>query len=219
MTPGRFRKLKEVLSARQPDLTVLMENVHKSHNIAAVIRTCDAVGVCQIHAVSDEGEIPRHRAVSGGTRKYVRVNLHASTEEACRRLRDSGHRILAAHLSSRAGDYRQFDYTAPTAFVLGSELWGVSETAATEADHHVTIPMKGVVASLNVSVAAALLLYEASRQRDAAGMYASSRLDPGEFEKTLFEWCHPRIARRCRMQGLDYPPLTEDGDLAENPFD
>ncbi len=218
MTPERFRKLKQVLAARQPDLTVLMENVHKSHNIAAVIRTCDAVGVYGTHAVSDEGEIPRHRGVSGGTRKYVRLTTHRGIVDACDRLRDEGHQILAAHLSDSARDYRQFDYTVPTALLLGSELWGVTAAAAAAADHHVVIPMRGMVASLNVSVAAALLLYEASRQREAAGLYRACRLDPDTFDKILFEWAHPKIAKRCRAQGLPYPPLTEDGDLAENPF-
>ena len=218
MTPERFHKLKQVLAARQPDLTVLMENVHKSHNIGAVIRTCDAVGVFEAHAVSDRGEIRRHRAVSGGTRKYVPVHIHPDVASACDRLRNKGHQILAAHLSDSGRDYRDFDYTLPTALVLGSELLGVSDVAAEVADHHVVIPMNGVVASLNVSVAAAVILYEASRQREAAGLYADRRLDHATFDRTLFEWSHPRIARRCRAQGLAYPALTDDGDLAANPF-
>lgn len=218
MTPERFEKLKQVLTARQPDLTVLMENVHKSHNIAAVIRTCDAVGVYEAHAISDERHIPRHHVVSGGTRRYVRLRMHADVGDACHSLRADGYQILAAHLSDSARDYREFDYTLPTALLLGSELWGVTVAAAMAAEHHVMIPMKGVVTSLNVSVAAALLLYEASRQREAAGMYAARRLDSLTFERTLFEWAHPRIARRCRSKGVPYPPLTEDGELAENPF-
>lgn len=218
MTPERFHRLKQVLAARQPDLTVLMENVHKSHNIAAVIRTCDAVGVYEAHAVSDERQIPRHHVISGGTRKYVRLRMHGDIGDACQQLKTDGHQILAAHLSGSARDYREFDYTLPTALLLGSELWGVTGSAADVADHHVVIPMKGVVTSLNVSVAAALLLYEASRQREAAGLYSDRRLDPVVFERTLFEWAHPRIARRCRSHGVPYPPLTEDGELAENPF-
>jgi len=218
VTPERFQRLKQVLAARQPDLTVLMENVHKSHNIAAVIRTCDAVGVYEAHAVSDEGQIPRHHVISGGTRKYVRLRMHGDIGNACHQLKANGHQILAAHLSASARDYREFDYTLPTALLLGSELWGVTGSAAEVADHHVVIPMKGVVTSLNVSVAAALLLYEASRQREAAGLYSDRRLDPVIFERTLFEWAHPRIAKRCRSLGVPYPPLTEDGELGENPF-
>jgi tRNA (guanosine-2'-O-)-methyltransferase len=218
MTPERFRKLSQILSARQPDLTVLMENVHKTHNIAAVLRTCDAVGVFEANAVSDEGEIPRHHMVSGGTRRYVRIRLHDSIASACDTLQAEGFQVLAAHFSEGAVDYRNIDYTRPTAILMGSELWGVSEAGAEHADRHVTIPMDGVVQSLNVSVAAALLLYEARRQREAAGLYETCRLPDIVYRDTLFEWSHPDIASRCREKGLPYPALTEDGDLAENPF-
>jgi tRNA (guanosine-2'-O-)-methyltransferase len=218
MTPDRFRKLRRVLSARQPDLTVLMENVHKTHNIAAVLRTCDAVGVFEANAVSEEDEVPRHHMVSGGTRRYVRVRLHDSIVAACEALRTEGHQVLAAHFSDAAVDYREVDYTPPTAILMGSELWGVSEAAAAHADRHVAIPMNGMVQSLNVSVAAALLLFEARRQREAAGLYETCRLPADVFEATLFEWSHPDIAVRCRDRALPYPALTEDGDLAENPF-
>jgi tRNA (guanosine-2'-O-)-methyltransferase len=218
MTPERFAKLKRVLSARQPDLTVLMENVHKSHNIAAILRTCDAVGVYRANGISDEGEIERHHMVSGGSRKWVDVLLHPDVDTACDRLRASGHQVLAAHFSDQARDYRALDYTRPTVFLLGSELWGVTDRAAALADAHVTIPMEGLVSSLNVSVAAALLLYEARRQREAAGCYERCRLPPADFARTLFEWAHPDIAQRCRERELPYPPLTEEGDLARNPF-
>ena len=78
--------------------------------------------------------------------------------------------------------------------------------------------MRGLAASLNVSVAAALFLYEAARQREAAGLYAQCRLSTAQFSETLFEWSHPDIAARCRRRGLPYPALTADGDLATNPF-
>lgn len=218
MTPERYAKLKRILAARQPDLTVLMDNVHKTHNIAALLRTCDAVGVFEAHAISPDGAIPRHHVISGGTRKYVRARLHDDIDSACLCLREAGCQILAAHLSDNAKDYRQFDYTQPTAFVLGAELWGVSRRAAELADGHVVIPMHGAVASLNVSVAGALLLYEARRQREAAGLYEVSRLPAALQARVLFEWSHPHIASRCREKGLPYPELTDDGDLAENPF-
>ena len=218
MTPERFEKLKSVLARRQPDLTVLMEDVHKTHNIAAIIRTCDAVGVFEAHAVSEDPDLRRHHVIAAGTRKWVPVRTHASLEAAAGELRRQGLRIVAAHLDERAVDYRDLDYTQPTVLLLGSELWGVSEAAATLADTLIRVPMQGLVESLNVSVAAALVLFEAARQRERAGLYATRRLDPERFRQRLFEWAHPAIARRCRQRGLPYPPLTDDGDLAANPF-
>ncbi len=218
MTPERFQKLKTVLATRQPDLTVLMNGVHKAHNIAAVLRSCDAAGVFEAHAVSPDGAVLRHHMISGGSRKWVPLRIHAGIESACNRLKDTGHRILAAHLSADAVDYREQDYTVPSAFLLGSELVGLADEVAGLADARVVIPMTGNVSSLNVSVAAALLLFEAKRQREAAGLYSNNRLPPDTYSKILFEWCHPDIAARCRDRDIPYPPLTDDGDLAENPF-
>jgi len=218
MTPERFARLKAVLAARQPDLTILAENVHKAHNIAAIIRTCDAVGILEAHAVSETGEMKRHHMVSGGSRRWVPVHFHPDLPTAVDTVKASGFTVLAAHLSDSAVDYREPDYTRPTALLVGSELLGVSDKAARLADGHIMVPMEGMVESLNVSVAAALILYEARRQRQAAGMYEESRLDPEFMARRLFEWAHPKIAARCRKLGVPYPPMTADGDLAANPF-
>ncbi len=118
MTPERFEKLKAVLSRRQPDLTVLMEDVHKPHNIAAIIRTCDAVGIFEAHAVSEDPELRRHHMIAAGTRKWVPVRIHDSLPAAVAALRDQGLSVVAAHLDHRAVDYRDLDYTRPSiAFV------------------------------------------------------------------------------------------------------
>lgn len=218
MTPERFLRLQHCLRRRQPDLTVLADNVHKSHNIAAVLRTADAVGLFGIHAVSDEGEFRHHHMVSGGSRKWVEVTLHDDLETAAASLHSAGFRIVAAHPGTRARDYRDEDYTGRLALLLGAELDGLSEEALRLADAHVSIPMEGMVSSLNVSVAAALILYEARRQREVAGLYDTSRLDSETFERTLFEWAYPELARRCKEKRIPYPPLGAEGELLENPL-
>ncbi len=218
MTPDRFQKLKDRLSRRQPDLTVLAEEVHKSHNISAVLRTADAVGIQEIHAVSSGGEMRRHHMISGGSKKWVNVSFHPDIKTACAALHSGGFRILAAHPVAAAEDYRDVDYTRRIAILLGAELDGVSGPAAALADGFVRIPMEGMVASLNVSVAAALILYEARRQREAAGLYRHSRLPADVFARTLFEWAYPEIAARCARQNLPYPALSDDGELLENPL-
>ena len=218
MTPERFRTLRAALSRRQPDLTVLADDVHKPHNIAALLRTCDAVGVFEIHAVGTDGGFRRARGISGGTAPRVGARIHPALAPAISSLKDSGFQIVAAHLTDASEDYRAVDYTRPTALLLGSELRGVSAEGAALADCHASLPMRGLATSLNVSVAAALFLYEAARQREAAGLYGTCRLSDEQFSRTLFEWCHPDIAARCQARGLTYPPLTVDGDLAANPF-
>ena len=217
MTPERFRTFKAVLARRQPDLTVVTDDVHKPHNIAALLRNCDAVGVHEIHAVGS-GSFRRARGISGGTAPRVGVRIHPELLAALRHPKDNGFQIVAAHISDTTEDYRAIDYTGPTALLLGSELRGLADDALALADRQASLPMRGVATSLNVSVAAALFLYEAARQREAAGLYDRCRLDAPEFQKTLFEWSHPDIAQRCQERGLPYPPMTDEGDLAANPF-
>lgn len=214
MTPERFRKLKGVLDRRQPDLTVLTENVHKPHNLSAILRSCDAAGVFEAHAVAGGETLTAHHMSAAGSTKWVPFRSHSDLASAVAALRGSGHRLVAAHFSDEAVDFRGIDYTQPTAVVLGSELVGVSVEAAAAVDSHLVIPMHGMVASLNVSVAAALILYEAERQRETAGLYsAGARLEPGLYRRRLFEWAYPEIAETCRQRGEPYPELDEDGYL------
>ena len=156
--------------------------------------------------------------IGGGAFDYVRLMLHPSTAAALTALRGAGWRLVAAHAGKDARDYRDIDYTQKVAIMVGAELVGVSEEALAAADERVAIPMHGLGTSLNVSVAAGVMLLEAERQRQAAGLYDTSRLTTVEHDETLFEWCYPDIAERCRQLGRPYPPLTADGRLAANPF-
>ncbi len=217
MNPARFQKLNAALDRRQPDLTVLMDDVHKPHNLAAVVRSCDAVGVLQVHAVSPGGEVARYHLRSGGSNRWVPLVLHPDIDGACDLLVASGHQLVAAHFSPQARDFRQVDYTRPTALLLGSELRGVGAAAATRAHLHISIPMHGQVASLNVSVAAAVILFEAERQRAAAGLYDQPRLSGELRTRLLFEWAYPRLAGWCRSHGKPYPALDQHGFLAGDP--
>lgn len=218
MNPERFSKIKAVLSSRQPDLTLLAEDTQKPHNVAALLRTCDATGVYRMHAVNPDGVFPRHKMIEAGSRPWVKTRTHLIVDDAVAELRSAGMRLIAAHLSDTAVDYREVDYTQPTALVVGSELPGLSAAAAGQVDQFVMIPMHGMVDSLNVSVATALILYEAARQREAAGLYAHSRLPAVEYDRTLFEWCYPDIARRCREIDSPYPELDDEGYFRDNPF-
>jgi tRNA (guanosine-2'-O-)-methyltransferase len=207
-----------VLARRQPDLTVLAADVHKPHNVSAIVRTCDAVGIHRVHAVSPRGEFRHHRMATGGSRRWVRLTQHEDIDSAIDSLRADDWQLVAAHPHEQACSFRDVDYTQKTAIVLGSELLGLDAKAIEAADRIVTIPMQGMVESLNVSVAAALILYEAQRQRSAAGLYDEARLEQNEFDRMLFEWAYPRIAIRLRELGRPYPRLSESGELLENPL-
>lgn len=213
MRPERFQRLKDVLQRRQPDLTVVMDRVNKSHNFSAILRSCDAVGVLEVHVVLPDGALELGNAPSAGTKKWIRVHRHRDIADALALLHREGFTVVAAHPGEDAIDYREIDYTASTAILVGAELHGVSDDGLRLADVHVALPMDGMVRSLNVSVATAILLFEARRQRQQAGMYAASRLTPGAFEERLFEWCYPVRARALRAQGRAYPRLGPDGEI------
>lgn len=214
MTPERFARLKAAIERRQPDLTVLCEDVHKEHNISAILRSCDAVGIGRLHAVSPGGEWRRYRGISGGSHKWVESHDHPSIRAAVEHLHHHDYQIIAAHFSETAIDYRDWDFTRPTALLLGAERLGVGQAAAALVDAHLTIPMRGLVTSLNVSVAAAVILYEAARQREAAGFYEHPRLDAETRARLLFEWSYPAVARHCQAHGLPYPALDAEGFIA-----
>ncbi|MBC7793971.1 MAG: tRNA (guanosine(18)-2'-O)-methyltransferase TrmH [Clostridia bacterium] len=209
MTSERLAKLRTVVARRQPDLTVLMENVHKPHNFSAVMRTCDAVGALNAHAVV-RNELRVNTANTSSADKWVRVGKHAGVADAIQHLRSSGHKVMAAHLSPRAIDFRAHDFTKPTAVLLGQELYGVTDEALALCDGEVVVPMLGLIASLNVSVAAAVILYEAQRQREAAGMYAKAQLSDEAQRDLIFEYLHPIIAEK---KGKPYPLIDEEGHI------
>ena len=211
MGSKRFQRLCRVLDRRQPDLTVLMERVNKPQNFSAILRNCDAVGILEVHVVPPEKGLHLHHDASGGTAKRMRVHRHEDGPSAIRSLREAGHEVVAADPGKQAVDFREIDYTRPTALLVGAELFGISDDSLREADVMIRIPMLGLAHSLNVSVATALILYEAYRQRDAAGLYDNPRLDPARRRRLLFEWSYPELARRLREGGRKYPELDEDG--------
>lgn len=201
MTPERLAKIRAVLDKRQPDLTVLLERVHKPHNFSAILRSCDAVGVLEAHAIPAKHGLPdlegaeglslkgkTFNETSGSAAKWVGLNIHEDTASAFSHLKARGFRVLAAHFSERAVDYREADYTRPTCILLGTEKWGVSPEAAEWSDAHIQIPMMGMVQSLNVSVAAAVILFEAQRQRLKAGLYNQPHLSPEHYAEVLEHW-------------------------------
>ena len=204
-----------MLDRRQPDLTVVTDFVHKPRNLVAIVRSCDAVGIMRVHAVTGDEDYRGYRGTSGSAQRWVEVERHRELAPALASLRASGFQLVAAHLDADACDYREIDYTVPTALVVGAEIEGVSAQGRALADRSLRVPMLGMVESLNVSVATAIVLAEALRQRELAGLYDECRIDPETYRRLLFRWAQPRIARFCDERGLAYPPLDEDGDIAD----
>ena len=213
MTPERKDRITQVLDKRQPDLTVITDEVHKSRNLAAIVRNCDAVGIDNIHCVVPKSGYQIFMGTSASAEKWVELHHHADVQTPIKQLKAQGFQIVSAHLSERAVDYRSVDYTKPTALLMGAEVEGVSEAAIGESDVEVILPMLGMVESYNVSVACALILSEAQNQREKAGLYKERRLPEALYTKRFFNWAHPKLAAFCDENNLEYPPCREDGEV------
>lgn len=216
MTPQRARRIRSVLDRRQPDLRVLTDSVHKGHNLSAIVRSADAFGVLDMDVVVGDGDYRAYRSTAKGSQRWVCLHRHPSVEAALAPQKAAGYQVVVAHLDDRSVDFREVDYTRPTVLLMGAEKQGPGAAALAAADVTVTIPMVGMVESFNVSVAAALLLSEAYRQREAAGYFATSRLDAARYEQLFFEWGEPKLAAFCQRRNLPYPALNpEDGSLLD----
>ena len=188
-SPRRLERIRGVLARRQPGLTVVLENIHDPHNVSAILRSCDAVGVVRAELLYTLEPFPKiGKKSSSSANKWVERRKHTSVSECVATLRREGFAVLATRLSPGARPLYDFDLTGRTAFILGNEHRGVSDEAAQEADALVQIPMMGMIESLNVSVAAAVCLYEALRQRRAVGMLDTPQFSDGELQELAEAW-------------------------------
>jgi len=182
MTKERSERIKTVLSHRQHDLTVVLENVHDPHNISAVMRSCDSVGIQEIYVLNTR--ISKHakfgKKSSASAANWLTIHQFDNTEECFTRLQGRCKYIFATHLGQESKSLYEIDLTAPVALVFGNEHSGVTEEALAFCNGNFIIPQVGMVQSLNISVACAVSLYEAFRQRQQKGYYNESRLPEGE---------------------------------------
>jgi len=188
-TEKRSNKILTVLKARQPSLKIVLENIHDEHNVSAIFRTCEAVGVPKVSLVYYIEAFPRiGKKSSASALKWVEKEKFKSIEECFSNLKKDGYKIYASSISEQAQELYNLDLTKEAALVFGNEHRGISQEARELADETFQIPMFGMVQSLNVSVAAAVCLYEALRQRKAAGMYDQSGYSEEELENLISLW-------------------------------
>ena len=190
MTPERSEKLLRVLKNRQAGLTVVMENIEDPHNISAVMRSCDSVGIQDIYVLNNR--IPRHKKFgprsSSSAAKWLTIHQFTDTQECVNELRQNFDTILTTHLSSGAKNLYEADLTGRIALVFGNEHYGVTDDIRALSDGDLVIPQAGIIQSLNISVACAVTIYEAYRQRTAAGLYETASLPEQRIQELKQEW-------------------------------
>lgn len=200
MTPERKAKITRVLNHRQPDLTVVLENVHDPHNISAVMRTCDAVGIQEIYILTTK--ISSHKKFgkksSASAAGWLTIHQFTDTDACVEALRKRNYKLFATHLGEQAVSLYDLELTLPVALVFGNEHAGVSDELLQHCDGNFIIPQVGMIQSLNISVACAVSLYEAFRQRQQKGFYTgNARLPQDEWQHLAAKW--------------ELPPAEEEG--------
>lgn len=190
MTPERKSRIENVLNFRQNDLTVILENVFDPHNISAVMRSCDAIGIKEIFVLTTK--VPRHEKwghrSSSSAAKWLVVHQFDDLEKCLGEVRKKYCQILTTHLSSDAVSLYELNLTKSTALVFGNEHAGISDELLAVADGNFVIPQVGMIKSLNISVACAVSLYEAFRQKTAAGHYEKTKLPAEEYKQLANQW-------------------------------
>lgn len=188
-TPERQAKIRRVLEYRQKDLSLILSNIHDPHNVSAIYRSCDAFGVPEVHLHYTDTSFPKlGTKTSASANKWVDSVRHSDISSLAEDLHKRNFKILATSCSPKARSLYSYDLTKPVAFVLGNEHSGVEEEFLSHVDGEIFIPMYGMIQSFNVSVAAAVLLSEASRQRLAKGMYDKSAYSDEELKVLNHQW-------------------------------
>ena len=190
MTPERTYRVNQVLAHRQNDITIVLENVFDPHNISAVMRSCDAVGIQEIYVLNTK--IPRHKKwgskSSSSAAKWLTIHQFENSAECFKMLREKYERILTTQLSTDAVSLYEVNLTVSTALVFGNEHAGVSDEIKAISDGSIVIPQVGMIQSLNISVACAVSLYEAFRQKQAAGHYSKQKISASLYQSLFSQW-------------------------------
>ncbi len=174
-TARRLYRLSQAIHNRQQDIIIALDHINDQHNLSAVIRTADAAGFGRIIWVPDfrkpESVNPE---VSKGSERWVNLTVTEDLKSDLAALKKQGYKIAATHMGRKAQDFRSIDWTQPWVVVFGNEHRGCEDAVVEMADANIFLPMQGFVQSLNISVAAAVTLYEIQRQRAEKGMYSKS---------------------------------------------
>jgi len=188
LTPKRFTKINAVVAKRQKYLTLVLENIHDPHNVSAILRSADAVGIDKVYLIYNSNKFPRiGKTSSASAKKWIELERFNEVKKCFGALKKEKFKIYSTYIDNRKKSYSLYnlDLTGRVALVFGNEHTGVSEEVKSFSEKNFTIPMYGMVQSLNVSVAAAVCLYEALRQRESKKMYERSKFSKKELREKL----------------------------------
>ena len=185
----RIERLRKVLQNRQLDLKVILEDIHDPHNVSAIYRSCEAAGVMDVILLYIKEEFPDIKFKSSASAcKWIDIHKYSNPQEIIPQLKDQGYQVYSLVLDENAKTIYDVDWTKPSTIIIGNEHRGVSASVQRISTQNLYIPMKGIIESLNVSVATAVTLFEAFRQREISQKYPNKNIDSKWLEKKLSNW-------------------------------
>ncbi len=204
MTPTRKERIETILAKRQPNLTLILENVHDPHNVAAVMRTADAVGIQDIYVIQTKTARQQlwSAKASSSAANWLTVHQFTDVASCVKEVKKTFDKIYTTHLSTDAIGLYELNLTQNVALVFGNEHDGCSQAIIKLADGNFIIPQVGIIKSLNISVACAVSLYEAYRQKEIAGHYNNTQLSTKYADALLQKWSIAKAEKRATIKEL-----------------
>jgi len=191
ITPDRINRFKAVLAERTDYITVAIEDVFQMHNTSAVLRSCDVFGIQSIHVIEAKFAQDLDKNIAMGAEKWVDIQRYSTAKSCIDHLRGQGYKIVATTPHTESCLLEDFDITDKTALFFGTEKEGLSEVVLKEADAKLKIPMSGFSESLNISVSAAIILYDLTQKLKRSDV--SWQLTDTEILKKRLDWTKKTI--------------------------
>lgn len=195
-TEERWENIVEVARRRTRHITVVVEDIYQSHNASAVLRSCDGFGIQDVHIIENKNEFDASSQVTIGADQWLTLHRYKqpginNTELCFKTLKEQGYKVIATSPHENDLNLNNLPITEKTALVFGSEIGGITDTAKELADGFVKIPMAGFSESFNISVSAAICLYNTTRRLRDSGIDWS--LKEAEIEELTYYWLKKSI--------------------------
>ncbi len=194
LLPERIERLKEVLANRIVSVTVVLENLHKDFNISAILRTCESFGIQEVHVVPQPGEGKVFKTITQGCHKWLTIHRHEDVPGCFRILKARGFKILAGAFGKDSLPLERVDFSGRVALVFSNELDGADPEVLDGVDGFFIIPMTGFSQSLNVSVAAGIVIHRVLQYKRESNE-EPERIHEDEAERILEEWVKGSVRR------------------------
>lgn len=213
VTEKRKNLFKKVLENRTRHFTIAIEDIFQPHNASALVRTCDVFGIQDIHVIEEKYQFYASRLVAKGAQKWIDFNMYNKSDtnnsiDCINSLKAKGYKIIATTPHNDSCFLQDFDITQKSAFFFGVEKAGLSKDVLDNADGYLQIPMVGFTESLNISVAAAIILQNVQERLLKSDI--NWQLTPEEKNEKYLDWLEKSIKSIKKVKDNYYSTINSE---------